>query len=407
VDGSLPENVMHFARVLRRAGLPIGPGKVLVALRALQSISLARRDDVYWALHCTFVERHAQSEMFDLAFRRFWRRTDTAAGEAMPSIVDQLTDHAAVDQDAPVPRRIAEAFDNVACAVAADGAFDMPDETMEAVASWSATERLRHQDFESMSRDELAEAARLMTQMRISIPSVPTRRFRPARTGTRVDMRATFRDMVRTGGGVRIARKTVRRRHPPLVVLCDISGSMATYSRMLLRFLHALTNDRDRVHVFLFGTRLSNITRDLAHRDPDIALSRVGRSVEDWGGGTRIGPSLAAFNRLWSRRVLGQGAAVVLISDGLDRDGGSGLAHEMERLRKSCRRLIWLNPLLRYAGFEPKSAGIKAMLPHVDEFRPAHNLDSLTALVSALSAKPITGKRRFHRDAGPHHHVGT
>ena len=204
-------------------------------------------------------------------------------------------------------------------------------------------------------------------------------------------MRATFRAMVRAGGVIELKRKRRVTRYPPLVVLCDISGSMEPYARMLLHFLHAVTNDRDRVHVFLFGTRLTNVTREMRQRDPDEAVTRVTRAVKDWSGGTRIGEVLGTFNRLWSRRVLGQGAVALLISDGLDRDGGAGLSQEMERLHRSCRRLIWLNPLLRYAAFEPKSAGIRAMLPHVDDFRPVHNLDSLVDLIAALSA-PVLRK---------------
>lgn len=394
MDSALAVNVMHFARVLRRAGLPIGPGKVIVALDALTRVSIARRDDVYWTLHSVLVERRSQSEIFQLAFDRFWKRqADGGTGDDVMSILDQGPDRAQSETGAPVPRRIAEAFSEFVSPDVSDSGEESA-APRDAVASWSADERLRHQDFETMSRDEEIEASRLMARLRLSIPEIATRRFRPARNGRRIDMRATLRAMVRSGGAATLVRKTPRRRHRPIVVLCDISGSMATYSRMFLRFLHALTNDRDRVHAFLFGTRLSNVTRELAHRDPDIALGKVGRAVEDWGGGTRIGRTLESFNRRWSRRVLGQGAVVVLITDGLDRDGGEGLATEMERLRKSCRRLIWLNPLLRYSAFEPKSAGIKAMLPHVDDFRPAHNLDSLSALVAALSDRADTGTTR-------------
>ena len=386
MSGALPANVMQFARVLRRAGVPIGPGKVLVALQALDTISLARRDDVYSALHCTLIDRHAQSEIFDIAFQRFWRQHGDPGAPAM-AVVDPA-DHREVSKpDAVIPRRLADAFGDFEMTTVGDTGA----EVVSATASWSAAERLRQQDFETMSREEMDEAARLVARLRLPIPELWTRRFKASRTGPKIDMRATLRKMVRSGGAIALERKAPRRRHPPLVLMCDISGSMATYSRMLLRFLHAVTNDRDRVHVFLFGTRLSNVTRELAHRDPDIALARIGRSVEDWGGGTRIGKTLEAFNRQWSRRVLGQGAVMVLITDGLDRDGGEGLEAEMRRLNKSCRRLIWLNPLLRYEGFEPKSASIKAMLPHVHEFRPAHNLDSLTALVSALSERTAAG----------------
>jgi len=377
----LPHNLMHFARILRRAGVPIGPGKVIAALNALPLINLSNRDDVFWALHSLFVEKHAQSEIFKLAFDRFWRVSSTDDG----MLVDKAP-RGAPERKA-LPRRITEAFG------AGDVAQSNDNQSQpEAVAGWSAAEKLRGQDFETMSAAEMAEAKRLMAALRLPIPHVATRRFAPAATGPRIDLRATLRASLATGEVIHLKRRARMQRHPPLVVLCDISGSMAAYARMLLHFLHAVTNDRDRVHVFLFGTRLTNVTRELAHRDPDIALQRVGRTVQDWSGGTRIGESLAQFNRLWSRRVLGQGAVTLLITDGLDRDGGEGLAVQAQRLQRSCRRLIWLNPLLRYSGFEPKSAGIRALLPHVDEFRPVHNLDSLAGLVDALSN--VTHARR-------------
>ncbi len=379
---ALAANVMQFARILRRAGLAVGPGKVIAALEALQAINIADREVVFYALHAVLVERHAQSELFRLAFERFWRANSGAAqtlsleDAAKPELKNPLAK--------PLIRRIDEAF----ALRRPKGESELPDEMPDTIASWSAAERLRTQDFESMSAGEMAEAKRLMATLHLPIPDVLTRRYRPSPLGRRVDARATLRAMVRVGGLIALQRKRRIVRHPPLVVLCDISGSMAAYARMLLHFLHAVTNDRDRVHVFLFGTRLTNVTREMAHRDPDEALARVTTSVKDWSGGTRIGQTLGEFNRLWSRRVLGQGALVLLISDGLDRDGGSGLAVEMQRLHRSCRRLIWLNPLLRYAAFEPKSAGIRAMLPHVDDFRPVHNLDSLAALIAALSTPP-------------------
>jgi uncharacterized protein with von Willebrand factor type A (vWA) domain len=198
-----------------------------------------------------------------------------------------------------------------------------------------------------------------------------------------VDLRRTLRDMAGSRGlAAPLRRRAHRREAPPLVVLCDISGSMDRYARMLLHFVHAITNDRHRVNVLVFGTRLTNITRHLAHRDVDVALERVAGAVADWAGGTRIGASLTEFNRRWSRRLLAQNAVVLLISDGLDADAGEGLDFQMERLAKSCARLVWLNPLLRYDKFEAKPAGIRAMLPHVDDFLPVHNLQSLTDLAN-------------------------
>ncbi len=378
---ALPNNIMHFARILRRAGLPIGPGKVLAALQALPLINISNKDDVYWALHAMFVDKHAQSEIFELAFARFWRAPSQANDDL--SLIDQAQKQRG-DQDVrPASRRISDAFADQAIAQTKSDNVEPP--ASDVVASWSASEKLRSQDFETMSTAEMAEAKRLMAVLRLPIPSVRTRRFVASNFGPRIDLRATMRASLGTGELIQLKRRARGQRHPPLVVLCDISGSMAAYARMLLHFLHAITNDRDRVHVFLFGTRLTNVTRELKHRDPDVALARVGRSVQDWSGGTRIGEALRTFNQHWSRRVLGQGAVTLLITDGLDRDGGEGLAIEAQRLQRSSRRLIWLNPLLRYAGFEPKSAGIRAILPHVDEFRPAHNLDSLAALIAALA----------------------
>ena len=237
-----------------------------------------------------------------------------------------------------------------------------------------------------MSADDIDAAKRQIARLTLPLDLLRTRRRRPDPNGQRFDLRATIRASLRQGGElIDIARTKPTTRPPPLVVLCDISGSMARYAQILLHFLHAVANDRDRVSVFLFGTRLSNITRQLRHRDAEIAFQMVSHAVPDWSGGTRIGEALALFNRDWSRRVLGQGAVVLLVTDGLDRDGAAGLSENMERLHGSCRRLIWLNPLLRWDGFQPKSQGIKAMLPHVDEFRTVHNLASLGALVETLS----------------------
>jgi uncharacterized protein len=236
-----------------------------------------------------------------------------------------------------------------------------------------------------MTTEELEEAKTLIRDLRLPLPVLPSRRLRARANGTRVDLRNTMKQMVKQAGGiVQLQRRSPDERHPTLVVLCDVSGSMESYTRMLLHFIHAITNDRDRVYTFLFGTRLTNITRHLRHRDVDIALRSISDAVADWAGGTRIGASLKEFNQRWGRRLLGQGAVVMLISDGLDSDAGEGLRAEMERLDRSCRQIIWLNPLLRYEKFEAKPAGIRAMLPYVDAFLPVHNLASLTQLGDAL-----------------------
>jgi hypothetical protein len=381
-DGRLIENIMFFVRTLRAAGLPVGPGQVLDAIRAAATVGVTSRDDFYWALHAVLVRRRDQRELFDQAFHVFWRNPKLL--ERMMAMLLPGAERADQLEQQEISKRLAEALR--ADRAGADQ-FKEPEEKIEidAVMTWSDREVLQRMDFEKMSLEEVAAAKKLIAGMRLPIIAVPTRRFRPDRLGRRVDMRATLRAALRGGGGIQLRWRSRRRRRPPLVVLCDISGSMSRYSRLVLHFMHAITNDRDRVYTFLFGTRLTNVTRYLRARDIDVALDKVSEQVEDWSGGTRIGHCVAEFNRWWSRRVLGQGAVVILITDGLDRDAGTGLAREVERLHKSCRRLIWLNPLLRYSAYEPKSLGAKAILPHVDEFRPVHNLDSMADLTRVLS----------------------
>lgn len=392
--GRFAENIMYFARALRAAGLPVGPGTMLDAVRAVEAAGIRRRDDFYWALHSVCVNRREQKELFDQAFQIFWRNPELL--EKMLSLLLPVV-HPDVQQekiadDKKTMRRVAEAL-----------AGTQRNEPMlkeekeveiDATLTFSDEERLQSKDFEEMSAEELDEARKAIKRMTLPLSEIRTRRFEPKVHGRRIDMRRSFRATLKGGGDVVDLQRRARvRRHPPLVILCDISGSMERYSRMMLHFMHAVTNDRDRVHSFVFGTRLSNISRHLRNRDVDLALEKVGKQVEDWSGGTRIGATLADFNLNWSRRVLGQGAVVLMITDGLDRDAGEGLEKEVERLRKSCRRLIWLNPLLRFESFQPKARGIRAILPHVDEFLPVHNLQSLEGLSSALS--DLSAPRRF------------
>ena len=388
IVGKLADNIMYFGRALRVAGLPIGPGKVIDAIKAVEIAGITRREDFYWALHSVFVNRRDQREMFDQAFHIFWRNPDML--NKMMSLMLPSMGGGGGEFEAPAPsQRLRDAL--------FQGNEDERERDMnpgeieiDSQGSASAREVLQSMDFETMSADELAEAKRVVANMRLPIMNVPTRRFKPDSRGHRVYMRATLRAGLRSGGAVIPLQFRKRaRRHPPLVILCDISGSMSRYSRMLLHFVHAITNDRDRVHSFVFGTRLTNITRFLRQRDVDIAVEQITEQVEDWSGGTRIGVTLKEFNATWSRRVLGQGAVVLFISDGLDRDAGVDLDAEMERLHKSSRRLIWLNPLLRFDGFEPKSMGIKAILPHVDDFRTVHNLTSLADLADVLGKEQI------------------
>lgn len=391
-ESRLARNVMHFARALRAAGLPVGPGRVLEALRALETVGIGSRQDFYWTLHAVFVNRRDQRELFDQCFHIFWRDPKLLE-RMMQMLLPQLETEQPSGPQEEVSRRVADAMAPQHQPGQGEAeAEDEPAIELDAALTYSAREQLQEKDFEQMTAEELAQARREIGRLRLPIMQVPTRRFEQTAHGARVDMRRTLRQSLRGGGAsIDLARKERRHRHPPLVVLSDISGSMSRYSRMLLLFMHAITNDRDRVHSFVFGTRLTNVTRYLRNRDIDLALDSVGHVVRDWAGGTRIGHCLQDFNRVWSRRVLGQGAVLLLITDGLDRDAGEGLAAEMERLHKSCRRLIWLNPLLRYNAYAPISTGARAMIRHVDDFLPAHNLNSLKELTEALAH---AGQRR-------------
>ena len=388
--GRTADNIIGFARALRVAGIPVGPGAVIDAMNALQLIDIGGRADVFATLEAIFVKRHEHALIFAQAFDLFFR-----AAEDWKHMLDSvpLPDHAR-KKPPPASRRVQEAFAPTQTTEASQA------EPQEARLAVSDKEILQRKDFAQMTAAEIAEVTRAIAAMRLPQAELRTRRYRPDARGLRLDMRRTLRGSLRTGGDIIDIRKLGRIDKPaPIVALLDISGSMSEYTRLFLHFLHAITDARKRVSVFLFGTRLTNVTRSLRARDPDEALARCSSSVEDWAGGTRIATSLHTFNKLWGRRVLSQGAIVLLISDGLEREADARLAFEMDRLHRSCRRLIWLNPLLRYGGFEPRAQGVKMMLPHVDEFRPVHNLRSIEGLIEALSSMPQLHHRSKIRPA--------
>ena len=375
---------MHFARLLRAAGLPVGPDRVIDCVQALQIAGAQHRDDWYWTMSAVLLSRQEHRPIFDQAFRVFWR--DPKLTEKMMALLLPRAKSPMAKPEQQQSQRLTDALHSQ----------KKPEERetekkeFEARLTFSSREVLSRMDFDTMSAAELAQAKQMLAQLRLPLPLVRTRRYEIDRGGSRIDLRKTLRETLREGGDIiPLVRAAPRELHPPLVVLCDISGSMNPYSRMFLHFLHAITNDRDRVSVFVFGTRLTNITRQLRHRDVDVAMAKVAEAIQDWSGGTRIGHSLREFNWRWSRRVLGQNACVLLVSDGLDREAGEGLGEEMERLAKSCRYLVWLNPLLRYDKFEARPAGVRAMLPHVDLFLPVHNLKSLVELARTLNG-PLT-----------------
>lgn len=397
--GRLAENILYFARVLRRAGLPVGPAKMLRAVEAVEAVGLGSRRDFYWALHAVLVNRRDQRDIFDQAFHVFWRNPNIL--EKMMSLVLPMMKGEEAGEKSDLSQRVAEAMAGENRDEDGANAQEETEIQMDMALTFSASERLQKKDFEQMTAAEIAEAKRVIRNLRLPISELPTRRFSPSARGGRADMRRTMRASLRKGlDMIDLKRRKRRMRRPPLVILCDISGSMDRYARMLLHFVHAITNDRDRVHTFLFGTRLTNVTRHMRDKDPDVALAKIGAQVEDWSGGTRIGGCLKEFNRYWSRRVLGQGAQVLLITDGLDRDGASGLSVEIERLHKSCRRLVWLNPLLRWDGFEPRAQGIRALIAQVDDFLPVHNLTSLADLAQAIGRDRVEAQAEMRRWRG-------
>ncbi|MEL6884801.1 MAG: VWA domain-containing protein [Pseudomonadota bacterium] len=395
----LAGNITHFARALRRAGLPIGTGRVIDAIEAVTAAGFTEKRDFYWTLHACFVSKPEHRTVFAQVFRLYWR--DPRYLEHMMAAM--LPAVRGVQED-----RGARAAEKRAAEALLDGAgmpddLDVPEEEggteieIDATLTMSQEERLKTLDFEQMSTAEMAQAKAMLARMSLPVDPIPARRSRAASQG-RIDARATLRAAMRKGGELHDLRlRTPRVRYPNLVVLCDISGSMSQYSRVVLHFLHAVSNAKGagwaKVHAFTFGTRLTNITRHLAHRDVDAALKAAGAEAQDWEGGTRIGACLEAFNRDWSRRVLGQGAVVLLITDGLDRDHPDALARQMERVHLSARRLIWINPLLRWEDFAPKARGIAAMLPHVDAFRAGHSIASLEELARVISKRDDVGDR--------------
>lgn len=397
-DGKLAQNIAHFARALRRAGVPIGSGRVLDAVAAVQAAGFTRRGDFFYVLEACFVSRPDHCAVFAQTFRLFWR--DPQYLDHMMSLLTPMVRGVQEDRAAkPAEKRAAEGL--------LDGVGPEPDAgpddedgveiDIDASQTVSAAERLRTLDFELMSADEMAQAKRILATMTLPVKPLVSRRTK-AGAGRIVDWRQSMRVANRYGGELqRIATKAKRTRPRDLVVLCDISGSMSAYSRAVLHFVHAVANQSGaqwgRVQAFTFGTRLTNITRHLGTRDVDAALAAAGAQAQDWEGGTRIGACLAAFNRDWSRRVLGQGATVLLITDGLDRDPDGGLEQAMARLGRSARTVIWLNPLMRWADFAPKARGIQAMLPHVTSFRAGHNIASLQGLCAAISDPRDSGHK--------------
>jgi hypothetical protein len=372
----LLKNLVLFGRLLRSVGLDVGPGQVVDLAAAFEHIDIGKRDDVYHAARALFVHCRADLALFDLAFRLFWQVRSGARIE-MPPLAQAAPPPDAAN--AP-PRTIPLDPEGVQRAHESDRVV------VEWRQTYDSTELLRKKNFEAFTWEEIQQAKEMMAQMTWHITERRVRRQMRVTRGHYLDMRALMRRNLRYGGEfLDLAWRDLKFKPRPLVVLCDISGSMEQYSRMLLHFIYTLANGMDHVEAFLFGTRLTRVTRQIRRKDIDEAFREVGAAVQDWGGGTRIGDALKTFNYHWGRRVLGGGAVVLLISDGWDRGNVDLLEQEMARLQRSCFRLIWLNPLLASPDYEPLTRGLQAALAYVDDFMPMHNLESLEALGRTLS----------------------
>ncbi|NOV23217.1 VWA domain-containing protein [Cupriavidus necator] len=377
----LARNVTHFMRLLRDGGFALSPAHAVDALHALRHVDIGQRAEVRAALAALVLSGPDQRPLFDAAFDLFWRDPDWE-GKLRALLLPR------VDAGAPPPKRSNRLADALAARQPPPSSrpAQAEAERIHVPLTFSDQERLAQRDFETLTAQEWRALQHLVRTRRAHLALQRTRRLRAATCGTHADLRASARLAVRQHGEwLRWKFRKRAERKPPLVLLLDISGSMSQYSRAVLYFCHALMQSRERLAVFLFGTRLTNITRSLRERDPDEAVAVITGQVRDWAGGTRIGAALASFNRHWARRTLSGRATVLLVTDGLDHEQIELLGEEMARLRRFAHRIVWLNPLLRYPGFAPQARGVQAILPHVDALRPAHNLDSLLALETLLS----------------------
>jgi uncharacterized protein with von Willebrand factor type A (vWA) domain len=382
---SLLENLLTFGRLLKRAGIDTHAGRTTDVVEALSHVNLDSRDEVYHASRALLVHRKDQIPIFDIAFDAFWRahrnetirnrRRDENANGGV-SVVDM--------------RGVVESGET-------DSAPDDDSTDPERVATWSDRGGTANRDFAELTVEELAEARRALARLAWNPGERRTRRWVRGR-GARVDLRRAIAESLRTGGDVvRLPRRRRRIRPRPLVLLCDVSGSMERYSRMLLQFAHALTRRHQRVETFLFSTRLTRVTRELRISGPDDALAAVSRAVTDWSGGTRIGQAVREFHQRWSRRVLHRGPVVLLISDGWDRGDPVELGEQIARLQRSCHRLVWLNPLIGTPDYAPLTRGLQAALPFVDDFLPARTLNNLADLAVHLNALARPAQTRLRR----------
>ncbi len=374
-SGNLLRNCVLFGRMLRTLGVEITPSQMVDLVDSLQYVNIGSRQDFKNSARAVLINRREQLPLFDEAFDLFWqaRGESTLLGLDIGQLLQKQQEKLEVYRRDPVTENNEQ---------------PTPEEEPEAerMLTYSDREILRHKDFARLDAEEMVAVRRMMLQTQWRIEPRRTRRTVRATQGNLIDLRRTVRQNLRHGGELlHLAHKERKVKRRPVVLLCDISGSMERYSRVLLQFIYVVTSRLDRVESFVFSTRLTRITRQLRRRDIDEALREAGTVVHDWAGGTRIGEAIKTFNYQWARRVLGQGAIVMIISDGWDRGDIGLLEREMDRLHRSCHRLLWLNPLLGATDYQPLVRGIKVALPHVDDFLPVHNLASLEQLAALLA----------------------
>jgi uncharacterized protein with von Willebrand factor type A (vWA) domain len=374
----LLDNLLIFGRVLRRAGIDVHPARLLDVIEALGHVNVGARDEVYHTCRALLVHRHEQIAIFDRAFAVFWREHHQREARSDPR-PDQSRAPAAAIEEVLAP-------DDLTATPEADETEGNAPAPERGLKTWSDLGAFADKDFAAFTIDEIAEAGAALSRLVWNPGERRTRRWVRG-SGPRIDLRRAIAESLRTGGDVvKLGRRARRMRPRPLVLLCDVSGSMERYSRLLLLFAHAVSWRHHRVEAFLFSTELTRITRQLRMPRPDDALAAVSRSVPDWSGGTRIGGAVKQLNQRWGRRVLNGGPVVLLISDGWDRGDPGELGDQIARLQRRCHRLVWLNPLIGTADYAPLTRGLQAALPFVDDFLPARTLTNLADLAIHLNA---------------------
>ena len=393
----------EFGRLLWTSGINVGPHQLLDLTETLHSIDITNQEDFYVTLKCSLLTRHEQEPIFNQMYHYFWfmrsnldKKTNNSGNSAIqrkeqplrlpPSERKHLAEHLKMSVTRKELRTEMRSHEHQrSLEEKQDDASD--DRGNPQRTTYSAVEQLRKKDFENYTWEEIQEAKRLMAEMHWKLGQRMTRRKAPVRKGSYPDMRRIVRRNLKYGAEMlELTWRENKQKPRPLVIICDISGSMSLYSRLLLHFIHTISNGLMNVEAFVFGTRLTRVTRQLKKRDVDDAVRDVTSLVQDWSGGTRIGDAIHVFNYHWARRVLGRGAVVLIISDGWDRGDADTLHKEMSRLQRSCHRLIWLNPLLGSPDYRPLTIGMKTSLPFIDNFLPSHNLDSLIDLGQLLSS---------------------